>query len=113
MKKKKKSEENLLVTILSCGLAIIGVVMMRVVLKLDYQSWSLFYLAAACTAAIRWTSVGATLSVGSAFRAGACLMIGLFAIKFAGYPGASSFQTASLIPHEIMDALSHFHVLYE
>jgi hypothetical protein len=110
---KKKSEENFLVMILSCGLAIVGVVMMRVVLKLDFQTWSLVYLAAACTAAIRWTSGGAMLSIGSIFRAGACLMIGQFAIKFAGYPSASSFQTASLVPHEIMEALSHFHVFYE
>ena len=40
-------------------------------------------------------------------------MIGLYAIKFAGYPGTSSFQTASLVPREIMEALGHFHIYYD
>jgi len=110
---KKRSEENLLVAIMSCMMAIIGVMTMRVVLKLDFQSWALVYVAAASTAAIRWTLAGATLSVGSLIRAAGCLMIGLYAIKLAGYPGAASFQTATLLPNEIKDALAHFHVFYE
>jgi hypothetical protein len=111
--KKKNKEENLLVAIMTCVLAIAGVMMMRIFLKIDFQAWSLFYIAAACTAAIRWTPSGTSISVGSALRALGCLVVGLYAIKFAGYPGALSFQTASLVPHEIMDALAHFHVFYE
>jgi hypothetical protein len=110
---KKQHEENLLVATLSCLLAIIGVMMMRMVLKLDFQTWSAVYLAAAATAAIRWTSAGASLSIGSGFRAVFCLVIGLSAIKLAGYPGAASFQTASLVPHEIMEALGRFHIFVD
>jgi hypothetical protein len=108
-----KREENLLVATLSCVLAIMGVMLMKIVLKLDYQTWSIVYMAAAATAAVRWTSRGASVSVGSALRAGACLVIGLFAIRLAGYPGVSSFQTASLVPREVMEALSHFHIFFD
>jgi hypothetical protein len=110
---RKQGEESLLVATLSCMLAVIGVMVMRMVLKLDFQSWAAVYIAAASTAAIRWTSAGTSLSIGSGFRAIACLVIGMFAIKLAGYPGASSFQTASLVPREVMEALGYFHVLYD
>jgi hypothetical protein len=109
----KMNQENLLVAIISCVMAIVAIIMMRTVLKLDLQSWAFLYIAAASTASIRWTMAGASLSVGSALRALACLMIGLFAIKFAGYPVPATFQTASLVPNEVMDALSHFHIYYD
>lgn len=106
-------EENLVVAIISSLLAIIGVVLMRVYLKLDYQTWSLVYLAAASTAAIRWTSQGIRVSIGSALRSFGCLVIGLYLIKLAGYPGFSSLQTATLLPREVMDALSRFHIYFD
>jgi hypothetical protein len=109
----KDREENFLVVTLTCLLAIVGVVFMKVGLKLDYQTWSFVYLAAASTAAIRWTSAGATVSILSTFRAVVCLGIGLGVMKLAGYPGITSFQTASLVPREIMEALGHFHVFYD
>jgi hypothetical protein len=113
MRNKKQDDENLLVILVSCVMAIIGVMTMRVVLKLDFQSWALIYIAAASTAAVRWTMHGANLSVWSILRAAGCLMIGLTAIQIAGYPGAASFHTASLVPREIADALGYFHVFYD
>ncbi len=113
MPKPRQDQENLLVVTLSCLLAIIGVMMMRMTLKLDYQTWSLVYLAAASTAAIRWTSEGATLSIGSVFRAILCFITGLGAIKLSGYPGVSPYQTASLVPPEVMEALARFHIFFD
>jgi hypothetical protein len=92
MRNNKRDEESPLVIFVSCVLAIIAVVTLRVVLKLNFQSWALVYIAAASTAAIRWTMVGANMSVFSILRAFGCLMIGLTAIQFAGYPGAASFH---------------------
>jgi hypothetical protein len=111
--RKKQNDENLMVAVLTCMMAVIGVMTMRVVLKLDFQSWALVYLAAAATAAIRWTPSGSNISIGSALRSMGCLVMGLYAIRFAGYPVAASFQTASLVPHEILEAFSYFHALYE
>ncbi len=109
----KTDDENAVVATLSCILAIIGIISMRVILKLDYQVWSIVYLATAATAAIRWTNSGAGITISSAFRAAACLAIGLGGIKLAGYSSASSFQTASLVPHEFLEALGRFHIYFD
>ena len=39
--RKKQADENLLVAILTCLMAIIGVMTMRIVLKLDFQLWAI------------------------------------------------------------------------
>jgi hypothetical protein len=109
----KDYQENLLVASLSCFLAIVGILVIRMGLKLDFQSWSLVYLAAASTAAIRWTSVGAGLSMLSGLRSLFCLVVGLSLTKLAGYPGTMSLQTASMVPPEIMEALGRFHIFFD
>ena len=104
--------ENPGIVIISCLLAILGVMGMRMVLKLDIQTFALAYVAAAATAAVRWTPMGAGVSIFSLIRAVCCLAIGLVIISLAGYPGVTSFHTASLLPQEIVEALGVFGRLY-
>lgn len=110
---KRENQEDLLVVSLSCLLAILGVMLMRMYLKLDFQAWSAVYILAAGTAAVRWTSAGSNVSIGSGFRALFCLLIGLIVNRLSGYPSVVSFQTASLLPNEVVDALAHFHIFYD
>lgn len=109
----KDYQENLLVAALSCVLAVGGILLIRMGLKLDFQSWALVYIAASSTAAIRWTSAGSSISVVSGLRALFCLVIGISLTKLAGYPGTMSLQTASMVPHEVMEALGRFHIFFD
>ena len=99
--------EQPLVVVLTCLLAILGVMALRIVLRLDYQLWSVAYLAMALTAAIRRTSAGTDYSTLSALRGVACLVFGLYLTQTLGYPG-SSYRSADLVPEELVANINRF-----
>ena len=101
-----RAEDPLVVT-LTCLATVLGVMVLRIVLRLDYQLWSMAYLAMGLTAAIRRTSSGNDCSTLSALRGVACLAIGLYATQKLGYPGGS-YHSADLVPEELVANINRF-----
>ena len=100
-------EEDPLVVTLTCLLTILGVMALRIGLRLDYQLWSVAYLGMALTASIRRTSRGNDCSTLSALRGVACLVVGLYVTQSLGYPG-SSFHQPDLVPEELVANINRF-----
>ena len=95
--------ENQWIVATTCLLAILGVILLRTTLGLNYQVWFMAYLAMGLTASIRRTSAGNTFSVWSALRGIGCLVIGLYLTRRLGYHGIS-YCSAALVPNELIDA---------
>jgi hypothetical protein len=96
--------ENGWVVIGACLLAVLGVMAIRVILRLDFRLWPVFYLAMGLTAAIRRTSEGSDCTIFSALRGIVCLILGLHAAEWLGYPGAS-YRSIVLVPEGCLKAL--------
>jgi hypothetical protein len=101
-----RAEDPLVVT-LTCLLTILGVMALRIGLRLDYQLWSVAYLGMALTASIRRTSRGNDCSTLSALRGVACLVVGLYMTHSLGYP-MSSFHQPDLVPEELVANINRF-----
>ena len=96
--------ENRWLVIGTCLLASIGVMAMRVVLGLDFRYWSGAYLAMGLTAAIRRTSEGSDCTIWSTFRGIGCLIVGLYATQWLGWPG-TYYHSVALVPEEVLEAM--------
>jgi hypothetical protein len=96
--------ENHWLVIGTCLLAILGVMMMRISLGLDFRFWAGAYMAMALTAAVRRTSEGSDYTVWSALRGFACLFLGLYATQWLGCP-EPSYRSVALFPEEFLEAI--------
>jgi hypothetical protein len=96
--------ENRLVVVLSCLLAIVGVMLMRISLNMDLRVWAVAYLSMGLTASIRRTSHGTSFTTLSAIRGFMCLVIGLFVTDKLGYHSVS-LASARMLPEELLTAL--------
>jgi hypothetical protein len=99
--------ENPWVVIGTCLLAVVGVMAIRVILGLDFRFWGAAYLAMGLTASIRRTSEGSDCTTWSALRGIGCLVFGLQATHWLGYP-ENSLRSVALVPEGFLEAMRAF-----
>lgn len=104
---RREHEESPLVAVAAVLMAVGGVVAMRCLLGMGYHRWAVVYMAMGLTASIRRTSAGNDVSTWSALRGLACLMVGLWACRWLGYP-IGSLMPQPWAPDELTEAIAQF-----